>query len=358
MGDEPTIRTVVRLRRGSKPLLAMGLVFGLLLLALSVGVRIPILGRFPLGRGASSLDYSQAPYGNFAPLKDDYIKGILGRLISHQGHSRSVDQQRLEPNDRTPPRPPPPPPLSNDHYEHAAGIASIPYSTNTNTAGASRQEGEPAGCGTVKAGTVWFRYVARQDDSLIAHTFGSGYATALTVYEGSRLTALREVGRCNEDLQGNAHVSFRAVARRTYFFQVAAALLDGGVLRFALEQDGVTTAASLAASGDTGGNNNNYFPSISGDGRYVAFASGATNLVDGLDEDAYPCPTVRVEFCTSIFRHDRLTRKTQLVSVDPSGRMAGNDWSITPLISADGRYVAFTSSATNLLPGEYPRCVR
>jgi Tol biopolymer transport system component len=82
-------------------------------------------------------------------------------------------------------------------------------------------------------------------------------------------------------------------------------------------------------------------PVISPDGRYVAFASDAPNLVagDGNRE-------------TDVFVHDRKTGKTTLESVT-SGEKQGKAFSVPGAISPDGRYVAFTSDA-KLAPGEDP----
>ena len=75
-------------------------------------------------------------------------------------------------------------------------------------------------------------------------------------------------------------------------------------------------------------------------GRYVAFLSDATNLVAG-DTNG------RID----IFVHDRLSGATTRESVDSAG-IQGNDDSAWPAISADGRYVAFSSAATNLVSGD------
>jgi Tol biopolymer transport system component len=83
------------------------------------------------------------------------------------------------------------------------------------------------------------------------------------------------------------------------------------------------------------------FPSISADGRYVAFHSEAP-LVDGDAPDTW-----------DVFVHDRATGETTRVSVSPDG-VPGDDWSLLPSISADGRYVAFESYASNLLLLEPP----
>ncbi len=89
-------------------------------------------------------------------------------------------------------------------------------------------------------------------------------------------------------------------------------------------------------------------PAISADGRFVAFASNATNLVTG--------DTNRV---TDIFVRDRKRGRTVRVSVGPRGRQArdvrSRNGSTSPSISADGRFVAFVSSATNLVSNDTNR---
>jgi hypothetical protein len=81
---------------------------------------------------------------------------------------------------------------------------------------------------------------------------------------------------------------------------------------------------------------------ISGDGRYVAFTSNAANLVAGL-----PANTT-----SSVFVRDMVALSTQRVDVSTAGTGGnGGAFSETPTISADGRWVAFASSATNLVPG-------
>jgi hypothetical protein len=85
-------------------------------------------------------------------------------------------------------------------------------------------------------------------------------------------------------------------------------------------------------------------PAISADGRYVAFDSGATNLVPG-DTNA------RMD----VFVHDRLTGATERVSVDSTGAQAQGlsaYGSYGSAISADGHSVAFTSWADNLVLGD------
>jgi Tol biopolymer transport system component len=87
------------------------------------------------------------------------------------------------------------------------------------------------------------------------------------------------------------------------------------------------------------GNQNSSAPSISSDGRYVAFTSLATNLETGVSGQ-------------QIYRHDKNGPTTSLVSRDNSGSLVeGNGLSDTPSINSDGRFVAFFSQATNLVAG-------
>src|SRR4028119_1991642 len=105
-----------------------------------------------------------------------------------------------------------------------------------------------------------------------------------------------------------------------------------------------TTRVSVDSAGNQGNGNNftNFVstPSISADGRFVAFSSNASNLVPGDTTNN-----------NDIFVRDRLTNTTTLVSVDSAGNQ-GNTDSNNPSISADGRFVAFSSDASNIVPGD------
>ena len=104
---------------------------------------------------------------------------------------------------------------------------------------------------------------------------------------------------------------------------------------------GQTTRVSVASDGTQANGGYSWTPSLSADGRYVAFYSGASNLVMG-DTNAHP----------DIFVHDRTTGQTTRVSVASDGTEANDNSFIMPSLSADGRYVGFESLASNLVAGD------
>ena len=104
-------------------------------------------------------------------------------------------------------------------------------------------------------------------------------------------------------------------------------------------QTAVTARVSVATDG-TQGNGFSADPALSGDGRYVAFRSAASNLVAG-DTNA----------TTDIFVHDRQTGVTTRASVASDGTQS-NGLSQKVAISTDGRYVTFKSSASSLVPAD------
>src|SRR5436190_1788911 len=104
---------------------------------------------------------------------------------------------------------------------------------------------------------------------------------------------------------------------------------------------GARSGATFRVSASTGGgaaNGRSFFPAISSDGRYIAFYSDATNLVAG------DTNSVR-----DVFVFDRQTGTTTRASVSSAGVQADVD-SVTPVLSGNGRFVAFSSFADNLIP--------
>ena len=142
--------------------------------------------------------------------------------------------------------------------------------------------------------------------------------------------------------------SLSADGRFVAFYSVADNLIPGdingsyGDIYVHDRSTGITERVSVSSdgaqgNGESGGDGP---PSISADGRFVAFSSDATNLVPG-DTNSFG----------DIFVHDRETGQTELVSVAPDGGQA-NGRSAGPSLSADGRFVVFGSTASNLVPDD------
>lgn len=82
--------------------------------------------------------------------------------------------------------------------------------------------------------------------------------------------------------------------------------------------------------------------SVSTDGRHIAFSGTGTGLLPGGYTNAY----------RGVFLHDQINGTNVLVSMDTNGLGVADGWSFEPSISGDGRYVAFTSGADNLVAGD------
>jgi Tol biopolymer transport system component len=104
---------------------------------------------------------------------------------------------------------------------------------------------------------------------------------------------------------------------------------------------GETTRVSVNSAGAEG-NDDSAFPSISANGRFVAFLSLASNLVRG-----------DTNHRADVFVRDRKRGQTTRVSVSSAGAEANHGSFWLPAISADGHFVAFFSDSTNLVPGDH-----
>ncbi len=100
----------------------------------------------------------------------------------------------------------------------------------------------------------------------------------------------------------------------------------------------VIARVSLSSEGIQA-NASSYAPDISDDGRFVVFQSKASNLVND-DKNGY----------FDIFLHDRQTGTTVRLSVPSSGEANGHSYN--PVISGDGRFIAFESLANNLVQND------
>lgn len=107
-------------------------------------------------------------------------------------------------------------------------------------------------------------------------------------------------------------------------------------------QSDITTLVTVNAAGTGSGNLNSFGSNtkISGNGRFVVFESSAGDLVTGTTESNNG---------HDIFRRDLVAGTTSLVSINLAGNSSGNDVSQFPVVSNDGRFVAFSSQSGNLV---------
>jgi len=156
---------------------------------------------------------------------------------------------------------------------------------------------------------------------------------------------IRRVSVASDGEQGNglsADAQISADGRYIAFNSVAANLVadDDNGQEDIFVHDRVTRQTERVSQAWNGlqSNGQSLEPSISADGRYVAYCSYANNLFPG-DTNGRP----------DVFVFDRQTRDTIHVSVSSTGAK-GNDASVSPSISPDGYFVAFASAADNLVP--------
>ena len=196
--------------------------------------------------------------------------------------------------------------------------------------------------------------VVSADGRLVA--FGS-YASTLVegdtnnayeIFVHDRETGTTErVALASDGNQGNLdswHPSISADGRFITFVSFADNLVPGDMNSdwdaFVHDRETGSTVRVSVASDGTEGFFASWSPSISADGRFVAFASWADNLVEADTNGGF-----------DIFVHDRVTGTTERLSVASDGAES-NSHSYRPAISANGRFVAFDSYATNLVPDD------
>ena len=157
----------------------------------------------------------------------------------------------------------------------------------------------------------------------------------------TRLVSQSSAGIADNSLSANGDVASISNGGRFVAFSSPATNLvpdDRNGFQDVFVRDTALGLTSIISTDSLGvqGNGASSSPSISADGRYVAFASAASNLVDGDTNDA-----------ADIFVYDRQSGTVELVSVNSDG-VIGNGSSSQPSISDDGQTISFTSSATNL----------
>jgi hypothetical protein len=106
---------------------------------------------------------------------------------------------------------------SNDDFDSATVVPSLPFSDSVNIEEATTAADDPQCSGNDH--TVWYTFTPSEDVSVMANTFGSDYDTTLSVYTGSR-GSLEQIA-CNDDFQDiRSLIVFNAIAGQTYYFMV------------------------------------------------------------------------------------------------------------------------------------------
>ncbi|MCK4725784.1 MAG: PD40 domain-containing protein [Anaerolineales bacterium] len=103
---------------------------------------------------------------------------------------------------------------------------------------------------------------------------------------------------------------------------------------------GDTVRVSVSTNGEQGNGENGWFNSVSSNGRYVVYSSSSSTLVDEDNNEL-----------EDIFVHDLQSGKTERVTMGSDGTEP-NGYSYAPFISADGKYITYTSLADNLVMGD------
>ncbi|GAB5452491.1 MAG: hypothetical protein Hals2KO_28190 [Halioglobus sp.] len=168
---------------------------------------------------------------------------------------------------------------------------------------------------------IYVRNTALDDTSLASVSWLGGFANGSST---------------NPDISADGRfVAFESQASNLVFLDSnsTTAIYVRDRLNFTNEKISVNNAGEAANAASS-------HPSISGDGRYVAFWSNATNLVNGDTNNQ-----------RDIFVRDRWTNSTSRLSVDQFGAQA-NGISDQVAISSDGRYAVFASAADNLVPDD------
>src|SRR5688572_7490400 len=227
---------------------------------------------------------------------------------------------------------------------HPPGVTEW-VSVSSDGTGANNQSDMPAISGDGR----FVAFVSLADNLVTGDT--NGFADT---FVHDRLTNVTErVSVSSRERQGNEHSGLIGIAAYPAISE------DGRFVAFVSQADnlvskdnngnadvfvrdrllGTTERVSVNSAGeeaDIGGTG----PAISADGRFVAFQSQAQNLVPGGN------PFL---FVDQVYIHDRDTGATEIISVNAAGE-AGNSLNVEADISADGRFVVFSSFADNLVP--------
>lgn len=184
----------------------------------------------------------------------------------------------------------------------------------------------------------------------IAFEYFSGFPSKLFIYDRQTNTTRSILGINNQTPNGDlSWPKISGNGKYVTFYSTASNLdpRDTNIREdvYIADLSQTTLHAKLVSVSTTNGvgNGRSYVPSISYNGRYVAFLSGATNLASNIGNRD-------TNFFEDVFVRDMILNKTIMESLSTNGNV-GNGYSALSGISYTGKYVLFGSNSTNLVSG-------
>ncbi len=168
---------------------------------------------------------------------------------------------------------------------------------------------------------------------IFLHNVGSGTTTLISMSLANEIGDGPSYSPVISD--DGAYVAFASTAKNLTVGELDDGLPDVYLLRLSTSVVTLVSHASMVNANELSGS-----PSISSDGRYVAFVSLASNLT-GSDTD---------DGVTDVYRYDRVGATIDKISSDINGGEVDAE-SLAPSISDDGSKIAFYSAATDLVAG-------
>ena len=253
--------------------------------------------------------------------------------------------------------------VGHDTSTHDVFIRDLQTNTtkrvSTNATGTAGGNAESA-LGIIDRGGRFVVFATRATD--LASVPDTNQLTDIFIYDiqadSKKLITLNTAGTAT----GGGFPPFSGLSELGVEFTISA---DGRFVAFTSQQSGLVTndtdgngrdiflyniatqgksLVSVNLTGTSGGPGGSSSPSISGDGRYVAFDSLANDLVGIADEPN--------GFTTDVFVRDMLRGETYLASVNSAGTRTGNGFSFQPLLTSDGKRLVFFSRTNNLITND------
>ena len=186
-----------------------------------------------------------------------------------------------------------------------------------------------------------------QREVSVNYSTADGTATAGVDYASISGTATMAPGMTRKVISVPIYGDFLPETDETLFLNLSgvvnAVLTDnqavGRILNDEISTSSAVQLLSIDPANAAGGNNDSYEPQISRNGRVAAFESYAGNL-----------STIDTNGVRDIYARNISAKTTALVSVNRFGTAAGNAGAVKPVLSGDGRFVAFNSASSDLVP--------